>query len=93
MRSVGANKGYYKLERFKFARDLPWKPAIDQLPGVSIQISEQAKEKTAKMHEKWLEANENAIENLIYYTDASKRNCDGKTGVVICRINGRNTKE
>jgi hypothetical protein len=23
MRSVGANKGYYKLERFKFARDLP----------------------------------------------------------------------
>jgi hypothetical protein len=29
MRSVGANKGYYKLERFKFARDLPWKPIID----------------------------------------------------------------
>ena len=25
MRSVGANKGYYKLERFKFARDLLWK--------------------------------------------------------------------
>ena len=23
MRSVGANKGYYKLERFKFAKDLP----------------------------------------------------------------------
>jgi hypothetical protein len=23
MRSVRANKGYYKLERFKFARDLP----------------------------------------------------------------------
>jgi hypothetical protein len=23
MRSVGVNKGYYKLERFKFARDLP----------------------------------------------------------------------
>ena len=23
IRSVGANKGYYKLERFKFARDLP----------------------------------------------------------------------
>jgi hypothetical protein len=42
MRSVGANKGYYKLERFKFARDLPWKPIINQLPGVSIQISEQA---------------------------------------------------
>jgi hypothetical protein len=52
MRSVGANKGYYKLERFKFARDLPWKPTINQLPGVSIQISEQAKEKTAKLHEK-----------------------------------------
>jgi hypothetical protein len=93
MRSVGANKGYYKLERFKFARDLPWKPAIDQLPGVSIQISEQAKEKTAKIHEKWLESNENARENLIYYTDASKRNCDGKTGAVVCRINGKNTKE
>jgi hypothetical protein len=29
MRSVGANKGYYKLERFKFTRDLPWKPIID----------------------------------------------------------------
>jgi hypothetical protein len=29
MRSVGANEGYYKLERFKVARDLPWKPAID----------------------------------------------------------------
>jgi hypothetical protein len=29
MRSVGANKGYYKLERFKFARDLPWKPIIN----------------------------------------------------------------
>jgi hypothetical protein len=36
MRSVGANKGYYKLKRFKFARDLSWKPAIDQLPGVFI---------------------------------------------------------
>jgi hypothetical protein len=24
------------------------------------------------MHEKWLESNENAIKNLIYYTDASK---------------------
>jgi hypothetical protein len=93
MRSVGANKGYYKLERFKFARDLPWKPIIDQLPGVFIQISEQAKEKTAKLHEKWLESNENAIENLIYYTDASKRNCDNKTGAAICRINDRNTKE
>jgi hypothetical protein len=23
MRSVRANKGYYKLKRFKFARDLP----------------------------------------------------------------------
>ena len=23
MRSVGANKGYYKLERFKFPKDLP----------------------------------------------------------------------
>jgi len=45
------------------------------------------------MHEKWLEANENAIENLIYYTDASKRNCDSKTGAAICRINGKNTKE
>src|SRR5271156_5494214 len=56
IRSVRANKGYYKLERFKSARDLPWKPTIDQLPGVSIQISEQAKEKTAKLHEKWLEA-------------------------------------
>jgi hypothetical protein len=29
MRSVRANEGYYKLERFKFARDLPWKPAIN----------------------------------------------------------------
>jgi hypothetical protein len=63
------------------------------LPGVSIQISEQAKEKTAKMHEEWLESNKNAIENLIYYTDASKRNCDGKTGVAICRINNKNTKK
>jgi hypothetical protein len=45
------------------------------------------------MHEKWLEANENAIENLIYYTDVSKRNCNSKTGAAICRINGKNTKE
>jgi hypothetical protein len=45
------------------------------------------------MHEKWLETNKNVIEILIYYTDASKRNCDGKTGVVICRINGKNTKK
>jgi hypothetical protein len=45
------------------------------------------------MYEKWLEANENAIENLIYYTDISKRNCDGKTGVIICRINDKNTKK
>jgi hypothetical protein len=93
MRSVGANKGYYKLERFKFARDLPWKPTVNQLSGVSIRISEQAKEEIAKVHEKWLESNENAIENLIYYTDASKRNYDGKTGTAICRINGKNTKE
>jgi hypothetical protein len=93
IRSVGANKGYYKLERFKFAKDLPWKPIINQLSGVSIQISEQAKEKTAKLHEKWLESNKNAIENLIYYTDTSKRNCDNKTGIAICRINDRNTKE
>jgi hypothetical protein len=27
------------------------------------------------------------------YTDASKRNCDGKTGAAICRINGKNTKD
>jgi hypothetical protein len=93
IRSVEANKGYYKLERFKFARDLPWKPTVNQLPGVSIRISEQAKEEIAKVHEKWLESNENAIENLIYYTDASKRNCDGKTGAAIYRINGKNTKE
>jgi hypothetical protein len=90
---IGANKGYYKLKRFKFARDLPWKPIINQLPGVSIQILEQAKEKTAKLHEKWLKINKSAIENLIYYTDASKRNCDSKTGAVICRINGKNTKD
>jgi hypothetical protein len=45
------------------------------------------------MYEKWLEANENAIENLIYYTDTSKRNCDSKIGAAICRINGKNTKE
>jgi hypothetical protein len=93
MRSIGANKGYYKLERFKFAKDLPWKPTINQLPGISIQISEQTKEKTAKLHEKWLESNKNAIENLIYYTDASKRNCDSKTDTAICRINGKNTKK
>jgi hypothetical protein len=61
--------------------------------SISIQISEQAKEKTAKVYKKWLESNENAIENLIYYTDAFKRNCDGKMGAVICRINGKNTKE
>jgi len=42
---------------------------------------------------KWLESNENAIENLIYYTDASKRNCNSKTGTAICRINSKNTKE
>jgi hypothetical protein len=30
---------------------------------------------------------------LIYYTDTSKRNYDGKTGAIICRINGKNTKE
>jgi hypothetical protein len=45
------------------------------------------------MHEKWLESNENVIENLIYYTDAFKRNCDGKTGVAICWINGKYTKK
>jgi hypothetical protein len=45
------------------------------------------------MHEKWLESNKNVIENLIYYTDISKRNYDGKTGVIVCRINGKNTKE
>jgi hypothetical protein len=45
------------------------------------------------MHEKWLESNENVIKNLIYYTDAFKRNCDGKTGAAVCRINGKNTKE
>jgi hypothetical protein len=45
------------------------------------------------LYEKWLESNKNAIENLIYYTDAFKRNCDSKTGAAICRINGRNTKE
>jgi hypothetical protein len=54
------------------------------LPGISIQIFKQAKEKTAKMHEKWLESNKNAIENLIYYTDTFKRNYDGKTGATIC---------
>jgi hypothetical protein len=37
---VEANKGYYKLKRFKFTKDLPWKPTINQLPGISIQISE-----------------------------------------------------
>jgi hypothetical protein len=93
MRSVGTNKGYYKLKRFKFARDLPWKPIINQLSGISIRILEQAKEEIAKVHEKWLESNKNAIENLIYYTDTSKRNCDGKTGAIICRINGKNTKK
>jgi hypothetical protein len=45
------------------------------------------------LHEKWLESNENAIKNLIYYTDAFKRNYDSKIGTAICRINGRNTKE
>jgi hypothetical protein len=45
------------------------------------------------MHEKWLESNKNAIENLIYYTDTSKRNCNGKTDAAVCRINGKNTKE
>jgi hypothetical protein len=45
------------------------------------------------LHEKWLEANESVIKNLIYYTDASKRNCDGKTGTAIYRINGKNTKD
>jgi hypothetical protein len=93
MRSVGTNKGYYKLKRFKFARDLPWKPIINQLSGISIRILEQAKKEIAKVHEKWLESNKNAIENLIYYTDTSKRNCDGKTGAIICRINGKNTKK
>jgi hypothetical protein len=29
MRSVGVNKGYYKLERFKFTRDLLWKLIIN----------------------------------------------------------------
>jgi CRISPR/Cas system-associated protein Csm6 len=93
IRSVGANKGYYKLERFKFVRDLPWKPTINQLLKISIRISEQAKEEIAKVHEKWLKSNKNVIKNLIYYTDASKRNCNDKTGVTICRINGKNTKE
>jgi hypothetical protein len=45
------------------------------------------------MHEKWLKSNENAIEILIYYTDASKRNCDSKTGAAVCRINNKNTKK
>jgi hypothetical protein len=40
-----------------------------------------------------LESNKNAIKNLIYYTDASKRNYNGKTGAAICRINSKNTKD
>jgi hypothetical protein len=45
------------------------------------------------LHEKWLEANKSAIKNLIYYTDASKRNYDSKTSAAICRINDKNTKD
>jgi hypothetical protein len=29
IRLVRANKDYYKLKRFKFARDLSWKPIIN----------------------------------------------------------------
>ena len=45
MRSIGYYEGYYKLESFKFQKDLPWKPTIDQLPDVTVRISEKSKEK------------------------------------------------
>jgi hypothetical protein len=41
----------------------------------------------------WLEANERVIENLIFYTDASKQNSNDKTGAAVYRVNGHNTKD
>ena len=64
-----------------------------QLPGVSIQISEESKDETAKQHIEWLEANERVIENQIFYTDASKQNSNDKTGAAVYRVSGHNTKD
>jgi hypothetical protein len=72
---------------------MPWKRTIEQLPGITIQISKESKDETAKQHTEWLEANERAIENLIFYTDASKQNSNGKTGAAIYRVSDHNTKD
>jgi ribonuclease HI len=93
MAAIGSKRGYYQLESFKLQRDMPWKRTIEQLPGVTIQISKESKDETAKQHTEWLEANERAIENLIFYTDASKQNSNGKTGAAVYRVSGHNTKD
>jgi hypothetical protein len=93
MAAIGSKRGYYQLENFKFQRDMPWKRTIEQLPGVSIQISEESKDETAKQHIEWLEANERVIENQIFYTDASKQNSNDKTGAAVYRVSGHNTKD
>jgi hypothetical protein len=93
MAAIGGKRDYYQLESFKLQRDMPWKRTIEQLPGVTIQISEESKDETAKQHIEWLEANERAIENLIFYTDASKQNSNGKTGAAVYRVTGHNTKD
>jgi hypothetical protein len=63
------------------------------LLSVTIQISEESKDETAKQYIEWLKANERAIENLIFYTDASKQNFTGKTGAAVYRVNGYNIKD
>jgi hypothetical protein len=71
MDSIGANKGYYQLERFKFTRQWLWRLRVDQLPGITIRISQEMKENAYKQHMDWLEANGRDRKNLLFYSDAS----------------------
>jgi hypothetical protein len=47
---INDKRGYYQLESFKLQRDMLWKRTIEYLPGVTIQISEESKDETAKQH-------------------------------------------
>jgi rRNA maturation protein Rpf1 len=48
MTVINSKRGYYQLKSFKFQRDMPWKRTIEQLPGITIQISKEFKDETAK---------------------------------------------
>jgi hypothetical protein len=71
MDSIGANKGYYQLKRFKFTRQWFWRLRVDQLPGVPIRMFKEVKENAYKQHMDWLEANGRDRKNLLFYSDAS----------------------